>query len=189
MLRATELAHDILRRHVRAGDAVVDATAGNGKDTLFLARLVGPAGWVHACDIQEEAIRNTSNYLAVEAPELANRIVLHRAGHENMATILPPELRGLLGAVHFNLGYLPGGDHSCITQPDTTITALTAAATLVRPGGLVSVVLYTGHAGAEAEVSAVDAWFGSLNEQWNIWRCQNLNTNLRAPYLLTATKR
>ncbi len=37
---------------VQAGDTVVDATAGNGHDTLFLAKLVGPSGAVYAIDVQ-----------------------------------------------------------------------------------------------------------------------------------------
>lgn len=31
---------------------MVDATCGNGNDTLFLARIVGPSGTVYALDLQ-----------------------------------------------------------------------------------------------------------------------------------------
>ena len=38
------LAADILRRTLQDGDAVVDATMGNGHDTLFLCSLAGETG-------------------------------------------------------------------------------------------------------------------------------------------------
>ena len=37
---------------LRPGDMAVDATAGNGADTLALARMVGPDGVVHGIDVQ-----------------------------------------------------------------------------------------------------------------------------------------
>jgi SAM-dependent methyltransferase len=188
MLRATELAHDVIRRHVRPGDAVVDATAGNGKDTLFLARLVGTGGCVHAFDIQATALQNTRTHITAEAPESAARVVLHHAGHENMAEFLPSHLHGRLAAVIFNLGYLPGGDKTVITNSASTLPALTAAASLLRTGGILTVVVYAGHAGAENEACAVEAWFTALPADWSVWRCHNMKASLHSPYLLTATK-
>jgi ubiquinone/menaquinone biosynthesis C-methylase UbiE len=37
---------------LRPGDVAVDATCGNGHDTLFMAQCVGPSGCVHAVDVQ-----------------------------------------------------------------------------------------------------------------------------------------
>ncbi len=37
---------------VRTGDVVVDATCGNGLDSLWLARAVGRSGKLYAFDIQ-----------------------------------------------------------------------------------------------------------------------------------------
>ncbi|RYD26611.1 MAG: methyltransferase domain-containing protein, partial [Verrucomicrobiaceae bacterium] len=54
--RPTDLAQQIIRRIVSAGDTAIDATAGNGHDTLFLAELVGEEGRVLAFDVQEAAI-------------------------------------------------------------------------------------------------------------------------------------
>lgn len=48
--RLTSVAQDIWTAYVQEGDAVVDATAGNGGDTLWLARAVGPQGSVSAFD-------------------------------------------------------------------------------------------------------------------------------------------
>lgn len=53
MLRPLEMAHDFLREIITDQDTVVDATMGNGHDTLFLAKL---AKEVYAFDIQEQAL-------------------------------------------------------------------------------------------------------------------------------------
>ena len=55
--RATEMAHLWLRERVNAGAFVVDATTGNGHDTVFLAELVGVDGKVIAFDIQADALK------------------------------------------------------------------------------------------------------------------------------------
>lgn len=54
---------------VKPGDLCVDATAGTGQDTVFLARLVGERGQVLAYDIQEEALRQTGDRLKREGLE------------------------------------------------------------------------------------------------------------------------
>ena len=56
MLRATEFAHLLMRQSIKPGDWVVDATVGNGHDTLLLAKLVGPTGRVIGFDVQEAAL-------------------------------------------------------------------------------------------------------------------------------------
>ena len=48
-----------MENHVKEGDLCIDATAGNGNDTLFLCELVGECGRVLAFDIQKEAVENT----------------------------------------------------------------------------------------------------------------------------------
>lgn len=49
--------------------------------------------------------------------------------------------------VCFNLGFLPGGERSIVTQPDTTVAALQAALRILEPRGLISVLCYVGHPG------------------------------------------
>lgn len=97
--------HDWISRVVLPGDTVVDATAGNGHDTVFLARLAGPSGQVHAFDVQEEAIRATRERLEKEGL-LTSAVHLHLASHDRLAELVT----GPVKAVVFNLGYLPGGD-------------------------------------------------------------------------------
>lgn len=154
--RLTEQAHDVLAAAVRAGDTVVDATVGNGYDTLFLARAVGASGAVFGFDIQAPALANAQQRL--NAAAIAQRVTLIRANHADMHRFIPAHLHGRIAAVMFNLGYLPGGDHNLITRASTTEAAVSVAWSMLRPGGRLSVVAYRGHAGGTHEASVVQSW-------------------------------
>ena len=166
--RLTLVAHSALAAVLQPGDCAVDATLGNGHDALFMAARVGHTGRVIGFDVQEAALAATRQ--AAEAAGLAQVLELHLCGHESMARVLGPAFAGRVAAVTFNLGYLPGGDKALVTRPETTAAGLQQAATLVRPQGLVSLLVYRGHAGAPAEVAAVDDWLGSLGEAWQVTR-------------------
>ena len=142
--RPMTCAHDWISRVVFPGDAVVDATAGNGHDTVFLARLAGPSGQVHAFDVQEEAIRATRERLEKEGL-LTPSVRLHLASHDRLAELV----RSPVKAIVFNLGYLPGGDKKTVTRTECTLAALEQAAALIAPNGLLSVMCYPGHEGGK----------------------------------------
>jgi predicted methyltransferase len=178
------LAHHFLADRVAFGDSVVDATCGNGSDTVFLARLVGNKGRVWAFDVQKEAIERTSRAL-VEAG-LNARTELLLTGHENLKTLVPPGVK----AVIFNLGYLPGAVRRLTTVPETTISAASQAVELLEPGGFLLMVIYTGHYGAGDEEKAVVEWASSLSPRsYNVWRHRQLNRSETAPYLLLVERR
>ncbi|MGQ9556640.1 MAG: tRNA (mnm(5)s(2)U34)-methyltransferase [Desulfurispora sp.] len=151
------------------GAVAVDATAGNGQDTVFLARQVGDSGLVYAFDVQEQAIQNTAGRL--QAAGLANRVKLLQADHAR----LKEHVHRPVQAVMFNLGYLPGGDRNLVTRPPTTGPALEQALSLLAPGGRMSVVVYTGHRGAGGEARLVAAILAGLEQkdylvlQLNYW--------------------
>lgn len=128
----------LLKSTISPGDQVVDATSGNGYDTLFLAQLVGLKGHVYAFDVQKTAIEATLLRLG-EWRE--NTTVIH-AGHETISSYVTHEI----SAAVFNLGYLPGADHAITTSPKTTIHALKSCLNLLKVGGLVVLVVYYGHA-------------------------------------------
>jgi len=150
------MAHDLAARALDPGGVAVDATVGNGHDTMFLAHTVGRDGQVHGFDVQDTALRRTRDRL--EAHDCTAPVALHAAGHEAMRPHLPAETHGSVDVVMFNLGYLPDSALDCITRPDTTVSALEATAEVLRSGGVATVVLYTGHEGGPAEAEAVDAW-------------------------------
>lgn len=130
--------HEIIMKAVGEGDTVIDATAGNGGDTLFLAELAGPSGRVYSFDIQQAAIDKTLGKLT--AAGLKDRVSLICDGHQNMDRYAP----GNVKAVMFNLGYLPGGDHSIGTRAETTEEALEKAMELLAVNGIITVAVYYG---------------------------------------------
>lgn len=177
------LSHLIIRQFVREGDHAVDATCGNGNDTLLLARLAGKTGRVWAFDIQQLAIEATHEKLV--ASGLDSRVELIRAGHETIAEHCTWPIK----AVVFNLGYLPGSDRSVVTLPETTGIALEQSSELMVPGGIIAITIYPGHDGGARERRVVDAWAAHLDErQFHSWRMGQLNTSTEAPYFILVQK-
>ena len=78
-----DAAHLLADRAIRRGDLTIDATVGNGHDTLFLVRSVGPEGRVVGFDIQRGAINETRRRMQADAPDTALHLI--HAGHETMA--------------------------------------------------------------------------------------------------------
>jgi hypothetical protein len=161
MTRLTRLAHDAVRATLAPGAFAVDATAGNGHDTLFLAQAVGPGGRVLAFDIQAAAIRATRARL--EAHGCAEQVDLVEGCHSALAGMLPGGRP--IRAAMFNLGYLPGSDKQSITGFATTQPALEACLAGLDQQGIVSVMAYRGHPRGDEEADAVAAFFGGLPGQ------------------------
>jgi len=152
-MRLTQIAQDLVRERLSAGMIAVDATAGNGHDTLFLAQSVGPSGIVYAIDIQSASIATTQQ--RIETDGLAQRVVLIQGSHEDWAAILPAEQNKKIDAVMMNLGYLPGGDQAIKTNTQSTTKAIEEAFAWLKPGGILTILAYIGHPGGEEECKAV----------------------------------
>lgn len=148
----TRLAHRLWDSTLSHDSVAVDATCGRGRDTLYLCLK---CRYVYGFDIQPQAIAATRDLL--QRHQLANfHLVL--ASHSRMAEFVayPVDL------VAFNLGWLPGGAHTLTTTAGTTCEAVGQALRLIRPGGLVSVVMYPGHPEGARERDALLAYAGSL---------------------------
>jgi len=183
--KITELVHDRLAGVIRERDRVIDATAGNGFDTLFLAQRVGPEGAVVALDIQPEAIAEAGGRL--QRHEVAERVQLLQADHACLLEVVPPGWLGRVRAIVFNLGYLPGADKAVVTRPDSTISALDHALDILMPGGVLSIAIYHTHPGGVEELESIRHWASSLEESsFSIEWIEKENP--RAPKLLWVQK-
>ena len=174
----------LLRDCIRAGDLVIDATAGNGHDTLFLAECVGPAGRVLAFDVQPDAIKAAR--ARVTAAGCDERVAFHQTSHARLAGFAAADS---VAAIMFNLGYLPGGDHGLTTHWPETRAALEAAAQCLKPGGVLSVVCYPGHSAGAEEAPGVESWLEcQANLGWRVAKYGLLGTLQPAPFLIFACK-
>lgn len=156
----TQAVHTHLASIIQEGDRVIDATVGNGHDTLFLARIIGNDGHLYGFDIQEQAIINSLENLA--AHQLASRATLLQKSHEFMDDYIPSREHGRIKSIVFNLGYLPGSDKSITTRPESTLSALDVALNLLSKDGIISILAYTGHPGGANECNAVKRWAAGL---------------------------
>ncbi|WNC12457.1 class I SAM-dependent methyltransferase [Brevibacillus brevis] len=178
-----EVARNLIRERVKAGETVVDATMGNGNDTLFLAQLVQEKGKVVAYDIQSLAMKKTRERLEREG--VLDWVDMRLASHEEMES-----LTDQVGAIMFNLGYLPGGDKEITTQAASTIRAIQAGLRVLRPGGIMTVMIYWGHAAGAVEKDAVESFCQSLSQmEYLVLKYQYINQQNQAPFLLAIERR
>ncbi|WP_375793056.1 SAM-dependent methyltransferase [Chlamydia sp. 12-01] len=172
------LSHEIFQEVLTPGDTVVDATCGNGKDCLILARLLEGKGQLIAYDVQKEALDKASLLCTRSlSPEERSIIEFKEMSHEHIN-----EAGAKL--VHYNLGYLPNGDKSITTLKTTTLISIQKALDLVAPQGVITVVCYPGHEEGESETVSVEKLASELDPRlWEVGSFYIMNRN-KAPRLL-----
>lgn len=176
-------ARQLIAGTLKNGGFAVDATCGNGYDTVFLAKQVGPEGRVMAFDIQVKAISATR--LRLNEAGLSERVTLVEDSHAKIELYCKLNL----DAVMFNLGYLPGGDHDLVTQPRSTVAALTFCTSKLNPGGIITLVVYTGHQGGREEYLAVREYVAALPQtDYAVMEYSFIN-QINSPPLLLAISR
>lgn len=190
MTKITELAHLLVRSHVLAQPhgccIVIDATVGNGYDTIFLAECVGAEGIVYGFDIHDMAVAKTE----AGRQGLAERITFIQTGHETMLAHIPTKALGEVQAIMFNLGYLPRGDKHITTTSTTTILALEQSLALLADGGILTIACYLGHPGGQEETEAVFSFVNALpTEHYRVLHSRYVNHQRGAPpELIVVTK-
>jgi len=183
---ALTYSHTLLNEIVGPGATVVDATVGQGHDTIFLANLVGKTGRVIGFDIQQAALDETAQQLMLTG--LGAQVALHATGHEHVADYLAAD-ESVTAAV-FNLGYLPGGDKSVITHPATTLTAVEAILPHLPRGGRIILVVYAGHPGGQTERNAVVDFCQQLPQKtYQVLQYGFINQVHTPPFLLAIERR
>ncbi|MCC5790842.1 MAG: hypothetical protein JJT75_14530 [Opitutales bacterium] len=188
-LDAVAMSHHLLEAILEEGDIAVDATAGNGLDTIFLAKLVGEAGQVWAFDRQEEALHKAEANLVIEA--MRSRTTLVCKDHSRFAEEVPEDKKGRVGAFLFNLGYLPGGNKEVTTTEATTLAAFRQALEWIRLGGVVVVVLYPGHPEGAREKEVLLKEVSALPvKSWQcLHACSTLSHRKNPPEVLALRRR
>lgn len=183
--RVTNFAQYIMSEKINEGSVVVDATMGNGNDTLFLAELIGTEGKVYAFDIQAIAIENTMRKITINKLDSYD-IKLINDSHENIENYVLDSIDGAM----FNLGYLPKGDHSIITKGESTIKGIKSAIKLLNPGGIISIIIYYGHEGGNEEKEEVIRFLQGLSsEDVTVMECNYVNHGNNPPIVIFIEKK
>ncbi len=141
MYQITKLCHSFMKRHINKGDFCIDATMGNGTDTLFLCQEVGRSGKVIAFDIQEKALENTGKLLSYKGFDDVAHLFLE--SHEEIDKHIKKESKKP-SCIVFNFGYLPGGNKEITTKVESDLIAIEKSLAYLKKGGLLSLCLYSG---------------------------------------------
>ncbi|MEH6994205.1 class I SAM-dependent methyltransferase [Neobacillus drentensis] len=186
--RILPFAKKLLEKAITSGAVVVDATLGNGHDTVFLADLVGENGRVYGFDVQEEAILTSTERLKEHG--LADRVTTFHAGHEQLFKLIPDQHHGKVTAAIFNLGYLPGSDKAIVTKPETTISAIQQLLEIMVSEGIIILVIYHGHTEGAVERDALLAYCQEIDQKKaHVLKYQFINQQNNPPFIIAIEKR
>ncbi|TFB13804.1 16S rRNA (cytosine(1402)-N(4))-methyltransferase [Filobacillus milosensis] len=187
MKQIIPFAHDILKESISEGDTVVDATLGNGHDSLFLSQLVGERGRVFSFDIQQEAL-DQSALLFQE--HNVNNVDMVLKGHEFASDVLREKDISSIEGVIFNLGYLPGSDKQIATSSSTTIKAINQLFPLLEPQRYIVIVVYPGHSEGQAEKEELMQFLSGIPaKEADIVKYQMVNRSSGAPFAVALYKK
>jgi len=177
--------HYLIENCVDKGETVIDATCGNGHDTLFLSKLVDDDGHVFAFDIQKQAIETTRHLL-----EQQNRtnVTLILDNHANIDQYI--QVDDEISAAIFNLGYLPRSDKTVITEGETTIAALEEILVRLKQKGIIVLVVYHGHDGGEEEKETILKYVVRLDQKkYNVLKYGFINQRNNPPFIIAIEKK
>jgi methylase of polypeptide subunit release factors len=180
----TDTAHDIIRAQFTDRDGIrrpamnlaIDATCGNGHDTLFLAQLKFKT--VIGFDIQSQAIENTRQRLRNAG---IDSVRLYQTGHEHLGR----HVTQAIDCVVFNFGYLPSANKAISTSKEHSLMAIESALAHLAPLGIVTLICYPGHSTGLQETTAIQQWLIGLTDQWTVKTYPSESPSNRTPILYT----
>ncbi|RQD75158.1 MAG: methyltransferase domain-containing protein [Halanaerobium sp. MSAO_Bac5] len=184
-MNAVEFSHHLIKKHLNKDSTLIDATAGNGKDTLFLAELADQNTEILAFDIQKKAVENTKELL--EKNKLGDKVKVINDSHANLDAYLKEDQ---LSLVLFNLGYLPGGDKSIITKAESTLKAVEKSLYFLKKYGIIILVIYKGHQGALKEQKTLIDFVKKLDyKKYNVLKYEFINQSTEPPEVIAIIRR
>lgn len=178
-----EIAQIYMRLSIKKGATVLDATCGNGYDTVLLSDLTGISGKVLAFDVQQVAISRTEERL--KKNNCCDNVRLICDSHEHLA-----DYTDSISFAVFNLGYLPNSDKSVTTKACATLRAVKTAISILTPGGLIVICCYLGHPGGAEEYESLVAELNHYDcDRYNIVLLKHLIRHEDAPRIILIEKK
>lgn len=169
---AQQFSHEMILSTNLENGLFIDATAGNGHDTLFLAQHIDSTSKILSFDIQETAILQTRQLL--QKHDLAPKVTCILDSHANISNYLGNQ--DLVRLAIFNLGYLPGSDKKIITTPSSTLEAIQILLDRLEKNGKIIIVSYYGHDGGLEEKDAAEELISALpQKEWSVLKYQFIN--------------
>lgn len=157
---ALDIIKRVIAENVHEGDICIDATAGRGNDTLFMAQLVGESGHVTAFDIQQDAVDSTKKLL--EENGVSHRADVLLKSHSEMDALFD---EGSVSCITFNFGWLPNGDHSVSTKKETSIEAIEKGLRLLKKDGIMTLIIYYGRDTGFEERDAILEYLPTIDSE------------------------
>ncbi len=148
---------------------IIDATCGNGNDSLYLASKY-PSSKIVGFDIQEQAINNSIEKCSAHTN---TKFVLD--SHANVDKYVTDNVSLAI----FNLGYLPRADRNITTKADSTILCIEKILKMLNPGGAIILTMYRGETNV-LETAEVLKFVKTINKDFYIvsmYDLINLNGN------------
>jgi len=178
----------LLEKAISPGDIAIDATVGNGHDTLYLTNLVGEQGHVYGFDIQEQAIEQTKKRLIENQAD--QQVTLFLKSHDQLTAVLPESSKGKVTAAIFNLGYLPGGDKGIVTEANSTISAIEQLLEIMATEGIIVLVVYHGHPEGAVEKDELMKYVTNLpQDRAHVLHYGFMNQVNAPPFIIAIEKR
>lgn len=177
MENVISFSHRLLKDNITNDDVAIDLTAGNGWDSLLLAKQ---ARFVYSFDIQEVACLKSAELLK----NYDNCLIINDS-HLNFDKYVKEDFRACI----FNLGYLPGGDKTITTKANIVLETLIKLLDKILVGGIVVIVFYPGHLEGEAEVKAIEAYSKDLEQShFQVLKYEFINQINNPPFLIAIRK-
>lgn len=171
LMQGVEFSHWVIDNCICNYDILIDATCGNGYDSMYLAYKINDGGKLYLFDIQKEAINNTKRKLTKIENREFNTIYIND-GHQ----YLDKYIKEPIDCIIYNLGYLPGLNKRIKTKKESTILSLKKSLKLLNNKGLIILVIYSGHQNGELERNAVIDLASNLNyKKYNVLHYHFIN--------------
>ena len=175
----------IFKERFKKNGIYIDATCGNGYDSLFLAKELQGTGHLFCFDIQQLAIDVTEILLLHETQYGIKNVTFILDSHAYFHSYIKEPVDGIL----YKLGYLPSGDKSLTIQSSSTVESLRQGLAILKTGGLIGIMVYNGHAGGSEEEYAITEFLSTLSQkEYHIIVLRHLNRPTDSSYPIVIEK-
>lgn len=182
MKRIIPFAHDLVKDYISKGSIVIDATCGNGNDSLYIAQLLYNTGHLYCFDIQQKAIDNTNHLLSSNN---FNNFTMIKDSHVNFNKYIEKDVQLII----YNLGYLPNDNKKITTKFDTTIQSLKVGLEILIQNGIIILVIYPGHTEGAIEADEIEKFVSNLTvKKYDVIKYKILNAD-KSPYVIAIKKK